>query len=80
MATIRAMEGPAPTRFRCAGCGNLTRFDVVESRRTRAFYHFTVGGQLEVEEEDVLESRRESVTCRWCGSSDRIEEIPLEGG
>jgi hypothetical protein len=72
------MDGP--TRFRCESCGNLTRFDVVESRRTRAFYHFTVGGELAVEEEEVLDTTRESVTCRWCGGSDRIEEIPLEGG
>jgi RNase P subunit RPR2 len=69
----------APTRFRCESCGNLTRFDVVESRRTRAFYHFTVGGELEVQDEEVLDAKRESVTCRWCGSSDRIEELPLEG-
>ncbi|MGH2710723.1 MAG: hypothetical protein ACRDH9_05915 [Actinomycetota bacterium] len=68
------------TRFRCGSCGNLTRFDVVESRKTRAFYHFTVGGELEVEKEEVLEAQRESVTCRWCGQSDRIEEIPMEGG
>jgi hypothetical protein len=39
----------ASSRFRCGSCGNLTRFDVVESRKTRAFYHFTVGGDLEVQ-------------------------------
>jgi hypothetical protein len=68
------------TRFRCGRCGNLTRFDVVESRRTRAFYHFTVGGDLTVEEEEVLASEREQVTCRWCGSADAIEELPVEEG
>jgi hypothetical protein len=68
------------TRFRCGRCGNLTRFDVVESRRTRAFYHFTVGGDLTVEEEEVLASEREQVTCRWCGTSDAIEELPVEDG
>ena len=68
------------TRFRCGRCGNLTRFDVVESRRTRAFYHFTVGGDLTVEEEEVLASERERVTCRWCGSSDGIEDLPVEDG
>ena len=66
------------TRFRCGQCGNLTRFDVVETKRTRSFHHFTVGGDLEVEEEHVLALERESVTCRWCGSSDRIEELPVE--
>jgi len=68
------------TRFRCGRCGNLTRFDVVESRRTRAFYHFTVGGDLTVEEEEVLASDREQVTCRWCRASDGIEELPVEDG
>jgi hypothetical protein len=67
-----------PTRFRCGACGNLTRFDVVEWRRTRAFYHFSIAGELTVEDEVVLEADRELVSCRWCGSSDRIEEMPVE--
>jgi hypothetical protein len=63
-------------RYRCSGCGNLTRFDVVASRRTRAFHHFTVGGALEIEDEVVLDERIESVTCRWCGAADdRIERL-----
>jgi DNA-directed RNA polymerase subunit M/transcription elongation factor TFIIS len=70
----------ARTRFRCAQCGNLTRFDVVETRRTRSFHHFTLGGELSVEEEEVLSSERERVTCRWCGSSEAVEEVPVEEG
>jgi hypothetical protein len=67
------------TRYRCGSCGNLTRFDVVGSRRTRAFHHYTVGGELTIEEEDVLEERIEQVTCRWCGASgDKIERVPVE--
>ena len=63
------------TRYRCSACGNLTRFDVVTNRRTRAYHHFSVGGELTVEDEDVLESRVELVTCRWCGANgDAIEE------
>lgn len=70
-----------PTRYRCSGCGNLTRFDVVGWRRTKAFYHFTVAGELAVEDEDVLESRVEEVTCRWCGATGpSIEEVPLDAG
>jgi hypothetical protein len=65
-------------RFRCGACGNLTRFDVVEARRTRAYYHFTLGGDLTVEDEEVLGAEREQVTCRWCGSTDHIEEVPVE--
>jgi hypothetical protein len=69
------------TRYRCSACGNLTRFDVVTSRRTRAYHHFSVGGELTVEDEDVLESHVEAVTCRWCGASgDAIEELPVDGG
>jgi DNA-directed RNA polymerase subunit M/transcription elongation factor TFIIS len=70
----------ARTRFRCAQCGNLTRFDVVETRRTRSFHHYSLGGELRVEEEEVLSSERERVTCRWCGSSEAIEEVPVEEG
>ncbi len=70
--------GSIPTRFRCGACGNLTRFDVVERRRTRAYHHFSIAGELTVEEEEILEAERELVTCRWCGASDRIEEVPVE--
>lgn len=67
------------TRYRCSACGNLTRFDVVARRRTRAFHHFSVGGDLTVEEEAVLEESVEAVTCRWCGASgDKIEELPVD--
>jgi hypothetical protein len=66
-------------RYRCAGCGNVTRFDVVATRRTRAFHHFSVGGDLEIEDEEVLEERVEAVTCRWCGATgDRIEQVLAE--
>jgi hypothetical protein len=64
------------TRYRCSACGNVTRFDVVASRRTRAFHHFSVGGLLSVEDEEVLDARVEEITCRWCGASgERIEEL-----
>jgi hypothetical protein len=60
-------------RYRCASCGNLTRFDVVTSRRTRAFHHYTTGGELAVEDEEVLDESVEAVTCRWCGPSGAVE-------
>ena len=66
------MPAPLPTdetRWRCTACGNLTRFDVVTTRRTRAFHHYNLGGDLEIEDEDVLEERVEQVTCRWCNAS-----------
>jgi hypothetical protein len=69
------------SRYRCTACGNLTRFDVVATRRTRAFWHFTVGGELSVEDEQVLDATIERVVCRWCSATGAaIEEIPLPGG
>lgn len=66
---------PTPTRYRCATCGNLTRFDVTSSRRTRAFHHYTVGGQLDVEDEQVLHEAVEEVLCRWCGPAGQVAEF-----
>lgn len=65
----------APARYRCTLCGNLTRFDVLERKRTRSFYHYTLGGLLEVEEEDVLEREVEEVRCRWCNSATNVEKV-----
>jgi hypothetical protein len=61
------------TRYRCTACGNLTRFDVVERRRTRAYHHYTVSGELEVENETVLDQVVEDVSCRWCGDGAAVE-------
>jgi DNA-directed RNA polymerase subunit M/transcription elongation factor TFIIS len=63
------------TRYRCSACGNLTRFDVTITRRTRAFHHYTIGGELTVESEQVLSEDLEDVTCRWCGSGRAVEEL-----
>ena len=63
------------TRYRCTSCGNLTRFDVTTTRRTRAFHHYTVGGQLEVEDVEVLAETVEEVSCRWCGTGRAVVEI-----
>jgi hypothetical protein len=68
-------------RYRCTACGNLTRFDVVATRRTREFHHFSVGGELAVEDEEVLDERIDAVECRWCGASgDSIEIVPVDEG
>ena len=64
-----------PTRYRCTACGNLTRFDVTTTRRTRAFHHYTVGGDLEVEDVEVLDEQVEDVACRWCGTGEHV--VPL---
>ncbi len=68
------------SRYRCAACGNLTRFDVTTSRRTKAFHHYTVGGALEVEDEQVLDESIDEVTCRWCGTGASVEVIDADDG
>ena len=63
------------TRYRCTACGNLTRFDVVTTSTVKAFHHYTVGGDLEVEETEMLSESVDSVTCRWCGHGRGIEVV-----
>jgi hypothetical protein len=67
-----------PTRFRCQACGNLTRFDVTTTRRTTAFHHFSLGGELTVEDEEVLSEVVEQVNCRWCGSGSSVETLTAD--
>ena len=56
----------------------MTRFDVTVRRRTAAFHHYTVGGELTVEDEQVLDEVVESVSCRWCGSGKSVVEVGEE--
>jgi len=63
--------------YRCSHCGNKTRFDVVETVRRRLFHHYTLGGELDIEDEEILVREVESVTCRWCQRADGIEEFSL---
>ncbi|MGI9136831.1 MAG: hypothetical protein ACR2JS_07205 [Candidatus Nanopelagicales bacterium] len=72
----------AKSRLRCAHCGNLTRFDIVRSSRVREFWHLDMAGESSVDETEILSETIESITCRWCGSADRIEIVarPEFGG
>ena len=72
------METNSGIRYRCTACGNLTRFDVTSTRRTRSFHHYTVGGELEVEETDVLDEAIEDVSCRWCGSGTSVVTVDAD--
>ena len=65
-------------RYRCTSCGNLTRFDVVRTTRTRSFHHYSMGGDLTVEDPEVLSDMIESVTCRWCGPTGAVEAMSAE--
>jgi hypothetical protein len=71
-------------RWRCGGCGNLTRFDVTRTRRTTEYWHFDLVGDHRVEETEVLAEEVAQVSCRWCGRDDAIEQVarkdaPLDG-
>jgi hypothetical protein len=65
----------SPARYRCTACGNITRFDVVTDRRSRAFHHYSVGGELSVEDVEVLSESVLEVKCRWCGHGRSIETL-----
>jgi DNA-directed RNA polymerase subunit RPC12/RpoP len=62
-------------RYRCDACGNLTRFDVTTTRTTKAFHHYSVGGELTLEEEQVLAQSTDEVVCRWCGHGRGVVDI-----
>ncbi|MGL5824209.1 MAG: hypothetical protein ACRCYU_05135 [Nocardioides sp.] len=64
---------PGPDRrWRCAGCGNLTRFDITRVRRTTEYWHFDLAGNRTVEDIEVLMEKVDTVVCRWCGRADAI--------
>jgi hypothetical protein len=62
----------ALVRYRCSACGNLTRFDVTTTRQARAFHHYTLAGDLTVEDEEVLSESVDDVVCRWCGTGQHV--------
>jgi hypothetical protein len=66
-------------RYRCDGCGNLTRFDVTTTETTKAFHHYTVGGELQVEDRQVLAHAVNEVVCRWCGHGRSVVIVDDEG-
>ncbi len=66
-------------RWRCGGCGNMTRFDVVREAKTREFWHLDLSGGATVEDTDMLSERIASVCCRWCGRDDVIEVVERPG-
>lgn len=61
--------------YRCESCGNRTRFDVTSTRRSRAFHHYDLAGELTVEDEEILDETVELVACRWCGPGTKVESV-----
>ena len=53
----------------------MTRFDVVETTTVRSFHHYTVGGELTIEEPEVVSRVVDSVSCRWCGHGRGVEVL-----
>lgn len=70
----------AGMRWRCGACGNLTRFDVESTERVRRFWHVDLSGAGRIEEEERPEVTVQSVTCRWCGSRDAVEQVEAPAG
>ena len=68
----------AGQRYRCQGCGNLTRFDVRVTERARRFWHADLSGSGRIDDEE-RETIVESVQCRWCGSADVVAEPSPSG-
>jgi hypothetical protein len=75
MPGVSDVTSTPAVRYRCTSCGNLTRFDVTATRRTRSFHHYTVGGELSVERTEVLAESVESVECTWCGPGGVVETL-----
>ena len=66
-------------RYRCDGCGNLTRFDVETVERVRRFWHFDLSGDGAVEEEEIRELDIAEVRCRWCNTGEHVQTEPTPG-
>jgi hypothetical protein len=60
------------TRWRCGQCGNLTRFDLTRTVRSKEYVHVDLAGQATVEEREVLSETVERVVCRWCQGTDTV--------
>ena len=74
------LRRPGPgERWRCAGCGNLTRFDVTRSSKVVEYVHLDLAGEPTVEEREVVSETIESVRCRWCNAVDQVELVDRPG-
>lgn len=63
------------TAYRCTSWGNETRFDVESTTTTTAFHHFSLGTEVRIEDETVLERGVASATSTWCGHGAGVERI-----
>jgi len=63
------------TMYRCDACGNKTRFDVFDTVQRRRFEHSDLGGEVTVEDEEILTRTVDRIVCRWCDRSDVVVEV-----
>lgn len=63
------------TMYRCDQCGNKTRFDVYDTVRRRRFEHADLGGEVTIDEEEILDRHVDRVVCRWCETSESVVEV-----
>lgn len=50
----------------------------MDSVRRKRFHHYTLGGELEIESEEILQREIEAIVCRWCDRSDGVEDYSLD--
>lgn len=67
------------TRYRCVTCGNMTRFEIVVTRRTKESHNITVNGVRETAEFEMISETVEEVLCSWCGRGDAVSELGPTG-
>lgn len=73
-------EGMQPDkRFRCDGCGNLTRFDLEVVERARRFWHADLSGEGHVEGEEIISQEVIEAVCHWCGTGEAVEVVDAPG-
>jgi hypothetical protein len=72
---VGVSQPTAQTRWRCTRCGNLTRFDVTRTVRSRDYVHVDLSGESTIEERQVLAETIEQVRCRWCDGTDTVELV-----
>ena len=67
------------------GKNGTIHFDVMTTdegtalRLAKEYWHFDLGGEVSVEDQEVLHDDIEEVRCRWCGATDTVEIVPRAG-
>ncbi|MDK1097500.1 MAG: hypothetical protein QGM47_09620 [Actinomycetota bacterium] len=68
----------AVSMYRCEACGNKTRFDVYDTVQRKRYEHADLGGEVTIDDEEIISRTVEKVVCRWCDRSDSVREVHEE--